>query len=76
MKPKYSENAKFCYIDTDTSILHIKADDIYKYTAAVVEMRFHSSNYELDRPLTKGKNKKVMRLTKDELGEKIIKELN
>ena len=74
MRPNYGETAKFCYMDTDSFILHIKTDDIYKDIAEVVEMRFDTSNYELHRPLTKGKNKKVIRLMKDELGEKTIKE--
>ena len=58
MKPKYGETAKFCYMDTDSFILHVKTGDIYKDIAEVVEMRFDTSNYELDRPLTKWKNKK------------------
>ena len=53
MKPKYDEIVKFCYMDTDSFILHIKTDDIYKDIAEVVEMKFDTSNYELDRPLTK-----------------------
>ena len=28
VKPKYGEKAKFCYMDTDTFIIHIKTDDI------------------------------------------------
>ena len=32
----------------------------------------YTSNYELDRLLPKGKNKKVIELMKDELGVKII----
>ena len=49
-------------------IVYIKADYIYKDIAQDVETRFDTSNYELDRPLPKGKNKKVMGLMKDELG--------
>ena len=37
-----------------------------------VETRFDTSNYELDRPLPKGKNKKVIGLIKDELVGKIM----
>ena len=36
------------------------------------ETRFNTSNYELDRPLLKGKNKKVIILMKDKLDGKII----
>ena len=38
-----------------------------------VETRFDTSNYELDRPLPKGKKKKVIGLMTDELGGKIMK---
>ena len=30
MKPKYGDNAKLCYMDTDSFIMYIKADDFYK----------------------------------------------
>ena len=33
--------------------------------------RFDTLNYKLNRPLSKGKNKKVIGLMKDELGAKI-----
>ena len=57
VKQKYGEKkAKLCYMDTDSFIEYIKANDIYKDTAADVETRFDTSNYELDRPLLKGKN--------------------
>ena len=45
-------------MDTDSSILYIKTNGIYKYTGDDVETRFDTSNYKLDRPLPKGKNKK------------------
>ena len=51
---------------------HIKTDDIYKDIAEDVETRFDASNYELDKPLPKGKNKKVIELIKDELVGKIM----
>ena len=50
------KKAKLCYMDTDSFTVYIKANDIYKDTAADVETRFDTSNYELDRPLLKGKN--------------------
>ena len=72
LKPKYGEKAKLCYMDTDSFIVYIKTEDIYKDIAEDVETRFDTSNYELDRPLPKGKNKKVIGLMKDELGGKIM----
>ena len=30
VKPKYGENAKLCYTDTCSFIVHVKTDDIYK----------------------------------------------
>ena len=72
VKPKYGEKVKLCYMDTDSFIVYIKTDDIYKDIAEDVETRFDTSNYELDRPLPKGKNKKVIGLMKDELGGKIM----
>ena len=42
-------------MDTDSFIVYIKADDIYKDIDGDVETRFDTSNYELDRMLAKGK---------------------
>ena len=49
VKPKYGENSKLCYMDTDSFIVYVKTDDIYKDIAGDVE---------LYRPLLKGKIKK------------------
>ena len=57
VKPKYGEKVKLCYMDTDSFIVYIKADDIYKDIAEDVKTRFDTLNYELDRPLPNGKNK-------------------
>ena len=42
--------------------VYMKTDDIYKNIAEDMETRCDTSNYELDRPLPKGKHKKVIGL--------------
>ena len=74
IKPKYDNDVKLCYMDTDSFAMNIKTEDFYKDIANDVEKRFDTSNYEVDRLLPTGKNKKVIGLTKDELGGKIITE--
>ena len=71
VKPKYCEKVKLCYMDTGSFIVYIKIDDIYKDIAEDVETVFGTSNYKLDTPLPKGKNKKLIGLMKDKLGRKI-----
>ena len=74
MKPKYGNKVKLCYADTDSFIINIKTNDFYEDIASDVENRFDTSNYEVNRPLPIGKNKKLIGLMKDELGGKIIME--
>ena len=74
MKPKYGNNVKLCYMDTDSFIMSIKTNDFYKDIANDIDKRFDTSNYKVNRPLPMGKNKKVIGLMKDELGGKIIME--
>ena len=74
MKPKYNDNVKLCYMDTDSFIMNIKTNYFYKDISNDVENRFDTSNYEVKRPLPIGKNKKIIGLMKDELGGKIITE--
>ena len=74
MKKKYEDMVKLCYMDTDSLIMNIKTKDFYKDIARNVEESFDFSNYDVDRPLPKGKNKKVIGLMKDELGGGIITE--
>ena len=75
VKPKYGENAKLSYMDIDSFIVHLKTDDIYKDIAENGERRFDTSDFEIDRPLPKGKNQKVIGLMKNELGGKSWKNL-
>ena len=74
MKPKYGNDVKLCYMDTDSFVMSIKTNNFYKDIANDVEKRFDTSNYECNRPLPTGKNKKVIGLMKDELGRNIITE--
>ena len=41
-------------------IVHVKKDNIYKDIAKDVGKRFDTSNYELERLLSSGKNKKAI----------------
>ena len=72
VKLKYGKNPKLCYVDIDSFIVRKKTDEIYKDIAQDVETRFDASNYELPRPLPKGKNEKVIGLMKGKLGGKIM----
>ena len=56
-------------MDADGFIVYVKTEDI----AEDVETRFDTSKFELDRPLPKGKNKKIIGLIKDELGGQILR---
>ena len=78
IKPKYKDNARLCYMDTDSFVNNIKTEDFYKDIANDVERWFDISNYDKNdkRPLLIGKNKKVIGLFKDELGRKIMKEFD
>ena len=40
VKPKFGEKANLRYMDTDSFIVYIKTDDIYKHIAEDVETRF------------------------------------
>ena len=44
-------------MDTGSFIVYMKTEDIYSVIAKYVQTRFNTSNYELDRPLLKEKQK-------------------
>ena len=61
-----------CYMDTN--IVHVKTNDIYNNIAEDVGTEFNNLNFQIDKPLPKGKNIKCHLTKKDELGGKIMKE--
>ena len=69
IKPKYQQNTKLCYMDTDSFIPHIKTEDVYKDIANDVDTK-----YAIKRPLSREENKKVIGLMKDQLGGKNMTE--
>ena len=57
------------------NIVYVKKDEIYKGIAENVETRLDISNYELEKPLIKRKNKKNIGLMKNKLDGNIMKRL-
>ena len=56
---------------TDSFLVHVKTEDIYKDIAEDVETRFDTSNFEIDRPLPNGK--KIIRQAMKKIVEFIEK---
>ena len=78
IKPKYGNREKLCYMDIDSFVIHIETKGFYKDIANDIERWFDTSNYDENktgkRPLPIGMNKKVIGLSKDKLGGKIMAE--
>ena len=74
IKAKYGDKTKLCYMDTDSFIMHISTEDLYKDTANKVNDWFDTWGYdEKDkRTLSIGINKKVIGMFKDELNGKVM----
>ena len=72
----YNDNAKLCYMDTDSFAINIFTEDFFEDINNDVERWFDTSIYDQNdkRPLQVGVNKKVTGIFKDKLGGKIMKE--
>ena len=65
MKPKYGENIRMVYTDTDSFVFHTKTDDIYQDLKEInAEMDF--SGYDKNHKCYDATNKKVLGKFKDE----------
>ena len=49
IQPKYQDNVKLSYMDTDSFIAHIKTEDFHEDTPNNIEKRFDTPNYEISR---------------------------
>ena len=76
IKPKYGDNAKLLFTDTDSLMYEIQTEDFYKDISGDVKDRFDTSDYPENHPsgIPTGINKKVLGMMKDEAAGKIIKE--
>ena len=74
LKARYGQNCELIYTDTDSLLLNIQTEDVYK------DMKEHSwlydtSNYRKDHPLYDDRKKKVLGKMKDECGGLAIEEV-
>ena len=68
---KENQSISLCFMDTHSFIVHVNLEDVYKFIAGDFEKKFHTSNYKVKRNPHMEKNRKVIELMKNELGEKI-----
>ena len=74
LKARYGERCELIYTDTDSLLLEIQTEEVYK------DMKEHlwlydTSNYPKDHPLYDARNKKVLGKMKDECGGEPIEEV-
>ena len=76
LKPKYGDNVRLCYTDTDSFVILVKTEDFYKDIADDVDKWFDTSKYKKDdnKPLPIEINEGVLGKFEDELKGKIMTE--
>ena len=66
IKPRYQDKVNLSYLYTDSFLVNLKTDDVYKDIENDVGKRSEISNYENEWPKTIGENAKAIRLMKNE----------
>ena len=74
LKARYGGRCELVYTDTDSLILDIQTEDVYKDMQQESWM-YDTSNYPMDNPLYSDRYKKVLGKMKDECGGEVIKEV-
>ena len=74
LKAKYGQKCELVYTDTDSLILDIQTEDVYRDMSHNFGL-YDTSNYPKDHPLFSGANKKVLGKMKDECGGQPIDEV-
>ena len=73
LKMKYGPKCELIYTDTDSLLLEIQTEDIYKDMAEDIDLH-DTSDYPNDHPLYSDKNKKLLGNMRDECAGKPIAE--
>ena len=73
LKERYSSNCQLLYTDTDSLLLEIKTEDVYKDKATNLYC-YNTSDFPKDHPLHSQINKKVLAKMKDECAGALILE--
>ena len=74
LKARYGPRCELIYTDTDSLLLQIQTDDVYKDMDAF-SWHYDTSNYPKDHELYSAKNKKALGKMKDECGGEPIEEV-
>ena len=72
LKAQYGESCQLLYMDTDSLLLEIETEDVYKDMAQKREL--YTSDYPQDHRLYSSANKKVLGKLKDECAGRLIAE--
>ena len=73
LEPKYGLSCQLLYTDTDSLLLEIKTEDVYKDMGENLDY-YDTSDFSKDHPLHSQKNKKVLGKMKDECAGALISE--
>ena len=73
LEPKYGSNCQLLYTDTDSLLLDIKSEDVYKDMGENLDY-YDTSDFPKDHPLYSQINKKVLGKMKDECAGSLISE--
>ncbi|MEW8190510.1 MAG: hypothetical protein AB2766_14525, partial [Candidatus Thiodiazotropha endolucinida] len=73
LKTQYGESCQLLYTDTDSLLLEIETEDVYK-DMAQNQTLYDTSDYPQDHPLYSSANKKVLGKLKDECAGRAIAE--
>ena len=71
LKPKYNDDIKLVYTDTDSYVIKVETDDLYK-DFKEINNYIDFSDYNVEHPNYDKTNKKVLGKFKDELNGKIM----